>query len=113
MYCELVILNGGEASVRDRMRVGSFDVVDGNAHAACSVYGLGYRIAALCASLGPSEGWRPPQDDNSLEMARWLLLCFQDVTQQVWFGFVADQMGIHFAAVVVEFVGFVVIGVFY
>jgi hypothetical protein len=50
LCCELVILNGGEASVRDRMRVGSFDVVDGNADAACSVYGLGYRIAALCAS---------------------------------------------------------------
>jgi hypothetical protein len=51
---ELVILNGGEAGVRDRTRAGSFDVVDGNAHAACSVYG--YSITALRASYGPSEG---------------------------------------------------------
>ena len=32
-----VILNGGEAAVRDRTMVGGFDVVDGNAYDACSV----------------------------------------------------------------------------
>src|ERR1700756_2068356 len=45
-----VILNGGEAGARDRTTAGSFDVADGNAHAACSVYGLGCCIAALRAS---------------------------------------------------------------
>jgi hypothetical protein len=47
---EFVILNGGVAVVRDRTRVESFGVVDGNAYAACNVYGLGYSIAALRAS---------------------------------------------------------------
>lgn len=32
-----VILNGSEAGARDRTMVRSFDGVDGNAHAACSV----------------------------------------------------------------------------
>ena len=49
-----VILNGGEAGVRDRTRVESFDVVDGNAHTACSVYSLGYcnALMRLVRSLG-------------------------------------------------------------
>jgi len=47
---EFVILNGGEAAVRDRTMAGSFDVAEGNAHAACGVYGLGYCNAALRAS---------------------------------------------------------------
>ena len=65
--CALVILNGGEAAVRDRTMAGRFDVVHGNAHAACSIYGPGYCIAALCVSYGPSEGYRPPQDDITVD----------------------------------------------
>jgi hypothetical protein len=35
-HVELVILNGGEAAVRDPSTAGRFDVVDGNAQGACS-----------------------------------------------------------------------------
>ena len=45
-----VIVNGGEAGVRDRTMAGSFDVVGGNADAACSGYGLGYCTAAFRVS---------------------------------------------------------------
>ena len=45
-----VILNGGEAGVRDRTNDRSFDVVDGDVQDACSVRDLGYRIAALRVS---------------------------------------------------------------
>ncbi len=45
-----VILNAGEAAVRDRATAGRFDVVEGKAQSACGVRDLGYRIAALCAS---------------------------------------------------------------
>jgi hypothetical protein len=65
---ELVILKRGEAALRDRTRAGRFDVVGGNAQAACTVCGLGYCIAALCVSYGPSEGYRPPQDDNAFDL---------------------------------------------
>ena len=61
-----VILNGGEAGVRDLTSAESFDGVDGNASSACSLRDLGYCIAAFGASYGPSEGLRPPQDDMGL-----------------------------------------------
>jgi hypothetical protein len=59
--CDL--LNGDEGAMRDRTAA-SFDVVDRKAQGACRVRDLGHRIAALRASYGPSEGYRPPQDDN-------------------------------------------------
>jgi hypothetical protein len=59
----LVILNGGEADVRDRTTAGRFDVVDGNVQGVCSMPDLGDRIAASHASYSPSEGCRPSQDD--------------------------------------------------
>ena len=37
---------------------------------------------------------------------------FEDFGQQVWFGVVADQVGVQFAAVVVEFVGLEIVGIF-
>ena len=42
-----VILNGGEAAVRDRMRVETFRDVDGNAPAACCVVNLSTSSALL------------------------------------------------------------------
>ena len=41
-----------------------------------------------------------------------LLLRFQNLAQEIGFGFVADEVRVAFAAVVVEFVGFVVLGIF-
>ena len=58
-----VILNGGEAGVRDRTGAENSDEVNGNAHAARGVLDPIECIATLRASLGPSEGYRPPQDD--------------------------------------------------
>ncbi len=52
------------------------------------------------------------QDDIVDEgVRRGGLLCFQDVRQEIWLRLVADQMGIHFSAVILEFVGRVVVGV--
>jgi hypothetical protein len=57
----------------------SFDVVEGNACGACSLQDLGYCIAALSASYGPSEGLRPPQDDISgvIGRDRWAHFAFR------------------------------------
>jgi hypothetical protein len=58
-----VILNGGEATVRDPTSAGSIDFVDGNAREVRNVLDPRDRISAFSASYGPSEGYRPPQDD--------------------------------------------------
>jgi hypothetical protein len=63
-YCDLVILNGDEGAMRGRTTAASVDVVDGDALGACRVPDLGDHTAALRASYGPSEGYRPLQDDN-------------------------------------------------
>ena len=43
----IVILNGGEAAVKDRTSTERFDGVDGNAHGACGVQGPSLPTAAL------------------------------------------------------------------
>src|SRR5271166_2075930 len=60
-----VILNGGGTAVRDLTSAKSFDVVNGNARGACSLQNLCRCTVCFEASYGPSEGYRPPQDDNS------------------------------------------------
>jgi hypothetical protein len=63
-----VILNGGEAAVRDRTTAGAFDVVGWNSLVAHSVLALVDAIASVSPAYGLSERYRPPQDDNSLVM---------------------------------------------
>ena len=58
-----VILSGGEAGARDRTTAEGSDAVERNASGACSLQDLGDCPAALHASYGPSEGYRPLQDD--------------------------------------------------
>jgi hypothetical protein len=53
-----VILNGGEAAVRDRTIAGAFDVVDRVPQVARSIPDLADSIAALSPTYGPSEGNR-------------------------------------------------------
>ncbi len=86
-----------------------------NARSALFGYDLCDCIAALLVSYGPSEGYRPPQDDISGTKGNSYsarLLCFQDFGEQIRLRVVADQVRIRFAAVVIEFVGLVVVGVF-
>ena len=61
--CDRVILNGDSGGMRDRTTAASFDVVGRDTQGACRVRGLGRHTAALRASYGPSEGYRPPQDE--------------------------------------------------
>ena len=56
-------MSGGEAGGSDRTNAGSFDDVDGSALAVSRVANPGEGVATSCASYGPSEGSRPPQDD--------------------------------------------------
>ena len=61
-----VILSGGEAGVRDLTWANSDDVVEGNAFGACSVAIFLQCTGDVATSYGPSEGFRPPQDDIAL-----------------------------------------------
>jgi hypothetical protein len=56
-------VNGGEAAVKDLTSAKKFDAVDGNTQCACSRHNLVNDTADVSASYGPSEGYRPPQDD--------------------------------------------------
>jgi hypothetical protein len=49
--------------VRDRTWAGSIAFVDGSAPDVRKVKDLRDCISAFSASYGPSEGYRPPQDD--------------------------------------------------
>lgn len=49
--------------MRDPTSAGSIDFVDGNARDVRNVLDPRDRISAFSASYGPSEGYRPPQDD--------------------------------------------------
>src|ERR1700722_16836247 len=75
--------------------------------------GEGHGAAHRARANGPGPTQSKPTLKTTRSRQDLLLLCFQDVAQQVWFGIVADEVGIFFAGVVVEFVGFVVVGVFY
>ena len=57
-----VILNDGEADVKDRTGVCGATEVDWLQYAACSVAILS-TASQGSATYGPSEGFRPPQDD--------------------------------------------------
>jgi len=64
MFFEMSSRHGGEAAVRDSTMMEGFDAAEGNAslwRPPCAA--LACRVAVLHASCGPSEGYRPPQDD--------------------------------------------------
>src|SRR5260370_38513868 len=109
----VVRLSAGTAAMLARGTVRSREasmLYMGMLTAACSVYAP--------ATASPLYALRrvPRRAIALLRMTmleRWLILLrFQDVTQQVWFGFVPHQMRIHFAAVVGEVVGFIEICLF-
>jgi hypothetical protein len=80
-----VILNGGEAAVRDRTRAGTSMLWVGmlTLHAAFTV--LATALPLLCASCGPSEGYCPPQDDYFVEIPRFrMTVCFRDHCSLIW-----------------------------
>jgi hypothetical protein len=62
---EIVILNGGEAGVRDRTTANGLDDVGGDIFTACSSNGLIRRIAAAELRKVPRRACRPPQDDKA------------------------------------------------